>query len=344
MSLGTLAAAVDFIAREGLAGPGTTVVWHAGEPLTVPVSWYRDAAAVLAAGWPHGRPRQSLQTNATLINDEWCRFFRDHSVSVGVSLDGPAIIHDARRRTRAGRGTHAAAMRGIAALRRAGLDCHVICVVGGESLDAADAIMDFFIDEGFTRLGFNIEEIEGLNTHSTLQREDAAGRFAAFFDRVLERADRAPFRISVREADALKAALVDPRFGTCPTSSEAHPFEIISVSAEGHLSTFSPELAGLSGRVGDPPGFFFGNVLRDRLADILARPSYSLVAGEIERGVAACRAGCPYFNVCGGGAPANKLAEHGSFDVTETLFCRLTRQIVTDVVLSRIERDLVLRG
>ena len=88
MSLGTLAAAVDFIAREGLAGPGTTVVWHAGEPLTVPVSWYRDAAAVLAAGWPHGRPRQSLQTNATLINDEWCRFFRDHSVSVGVSLDG----------------------------------------------------------------------------------------------------------------------------------------------------------------------------------------------------------------------------------------------------------------
>ena len=96
--------------------------------------------------------------------------------------------------------------------------------------------------------------------------------------------------------------------------------------------------------MGDPPGFFFGNVLRDRLADILARPSYSLVAGEIERGVAACRAGCPYFNVCGGGAPANKLAEHGSFDVTETLFGRLTRQIVTDVVLSRIERDLVLRG
>src|ERR1700674_5339968 len=66
MSLETLAAAVAFVTRDGLAGPDTTVVWHAGEPLAVPVLWYREATAVLVAGWPDGRPQQSLQTNATL--------------------------------------------------------------------------------------------------------------------------------------------------------------------------------------------------------------------------------------------------------------------------------------
>jgi uncharacterized protein len=343
MSLEILAAAVEFLNRENLTSPQTTVVWHAGEPLAVPVSWYRHATAVLAARWRHGWPQQAIQTNAMLIDDEWCGYFRENSIRIGVSLDGPASIHDARRKTRSGAGTHAAAMLGVKALRRAGLDCHVICVVGSQSLDAADQIMDFFLGEGFTQIGFNVEEIEGENTHSTLQREDAVRRFAVFFDRVLERAAAAAFPVSIREADSLRAVLRDPRFGNKRPNAEAYPLDIISISAQGDVSTFSPELAGLSGRSGDPPGFFFGNVMRDRLDDILHGDHFRQIASEIESGVAACRNTCRYFDVCGGGAPANKLAEHGRFDATETMFCRLARQVVTDVTLAHLERDLPRR-
>jgi uncharacterized protein len=119
---------------------------------------------------------------------------------------------------------------------------------------------------------------------------------------------------------------------------EAHPFDIITISADGRLSTFSPELAGLTGRSGDPAGFFLGSVHKDRLADIVARAAYQSLAGEIEAGVTACRKSCRYFDICGGGAPSNKLAEHGRFDITETAFCRLSRQVTADVVLARIER------
>src|SRR5262245_27380338 len=140
MPLETLAATVEFLNRENLTSPHTTVVWHAGEPLAVPVSWYRQATAVLAAGWRHGCPQQAIQTNGMLIDDEWCGYFRENSIRIGVSLDGPASIHDTRRKTRLGAGTHAAAMQGVKTLRRAGLDCHVICVVGSQSLDAADQI------------------------------------------------------------------------------------------------------------------------------------------------------------------------------------------------------------
>ena len=82
-----------------------------------------------------------------------------------------------RRRTRSGKGTHARVMQGIDTLRRNGVPFHVICVIGAQSLDAVDELMDFFIAEGIRDVGFNIEEIEGVNRSSTLQQDDIDTRF-----------------------------------------------------------------------------------------------------------------------------------------------------------------------
>ena len=61
---------------------------------------------------------------------------------------------------------------------------------------------------------------------------------------------------------------------------------------------------------------------------------------DIQRGIAKCRDTCQYFSVCGGGTPANKLAENGTFDSTETMNCRLTIQALCDVVLEGVESEL----
>jgi hypothetical protein len=66
------------------------------------------------------------------------------------------------------------------------------------------------------------------------------------------------------------------------------------------------------------------------------------MAADVAAGVRRCRATCPYFHHCGGGAPANKYFENGSFDSTETLFCRLSHQAVLDVVLDGLERGELL--
>jgi uncharacterized protein len=68
------------------------------------------------------------------------------------------------------------------------------------------------------------------------------------------------------------------------------------------------------------------------------------MARDVASGVAKCRAGCEYFRFCGGGAPANKYFENGSFDSTETLFCRLHRQRLAEVVLSKMHRPGVERA
>jgi radical SAM protein with 4Fe4S-binding SPASM domain len=104
----------------------------------------------------------------------------------------------------------------------------------------------------------------------------------------------------------------------------------------GEISTFSPELLGYESQ--QHGAFVFGNIHQNELADVLHTPKFLLVNAEIQRGIERCRRTCDYFEVCRGGAPANKFFENGTFDSTETLFCRLIKKAVIDVVLERIER------
>jgi uncharacterized protein len=107
------------------------------------------------------------------------------------------------------------------------------------------------------------------------------------------------------------------------------PWAIVTVGVDGSFSTFSPELIGVKTEAyGD---FTFGNVLRDSFEHGAQSERFRTLAAEIDRGVSSCKASCKYFDVCGGGAPANKYFENGSFDSTETLFCRLTKKTLFDV-------------
>jgi uncharacterized protein len=155
--------------------------------------------------------------------------------------------------------------------------------------------------------------------------------------RVLQRAEK-PDGLAVREVRNVLAAVVAPGFDGAAGCDENEPFRIVTVLNDGRLSTYSPELAGLQhSRYGE---LTFGNVHAVGLEGVLASGHFLRIASDIEAGVAACRTGCPYFRLCRGGAPANKLAELGNFAATETQHCRLAHQAVADVVLSRLQATL----
>jgi uncharacterized protein len=341
MSLETLRTALTRVFDSGLVEDRLSIVWHAGEPLVVPPDDYRAAFAVVADLCPPGLAvRHCFQTNGTLIDERWCRLILEYDIQVGVSLDGPAWLHDRHRKTRAGRGTHAATMRGLERLHDHGVPVHVICLLTSASLAHADAIVDFFVDAGVRRLGFNVEEIEGANTGSSLAVPGIEIAFRRFFERILERLATAPANFRLREVDGVLEALRDPRFGELAGNSQNMPLAIVSIAWDGAIGTFSPELLGFT----DPRygRLAFGNVRRDALANLALNANYRRVAADIEAGVAACRRECAYFAFCRGGAPANKLAETGTFAATETLFCRLTQKVIVECVLAALERDLLL--
>src|SRR5690606_25267470 len=117
---------------------------------------------------------------------EWCRYFREHRIDVGVSIDGPAFLHDRHRRTRQGRGTLQRVLDGVRLLHEQEIPFKVITVLTAESLDYPDELFDFYREHGIVSVGFNPEEVEGPNTASSLQGEGTAPRFRRFLARFLE--------------------------------------------------------------------------------------------------------------------------------------------------------------
>lgn len=320
---------------------GFTVVWHAGEPLVVGVGFYEEAIALLDELDTRGLTiHHSIQTNGTLVTPAWCEFFKRHRIRLGVSLDGPAFLHDAHRRTRAGRGTHERVMAGVRCLQGHGVPFHVISVLTSRALEHPDELFRFYVDHGIRRVAFNFEEVEGVNTASSLSPERGSARpgagARAFLRRFLELLETTGADLSVRELDGLGRLIAGG--GTVGRNQENTAMRIVSVDHAGNVSTFSPELLGQKHPAGGD--FLLGNVLTDDLDAVAASPKLRRLQGEIDRGVAACRESCQYFSVCGGGSPSNKLFENGTFGSTETLHCLLSKQAVAGVLIERLETAL----
>jgi uncharacterized protein len=341
MTSTTLARIARVICGSPYVGERLTIVWHAGEPLVLPVEYYRDAFAVIAAAAsPALQITHSVQTNGILLNDEWIDLIVEHGIRVGVSLDGPARFHNAYRRTRSGRGTHAQVLTGIKRLQAAGLDFHVISVLTAEALTAPDEFFDFYVRQGIHHVGFNIEEIEGPHRTSSMQRPGTREAYARFMRRMIARAKACPpDTLVIRELTHAVAMIADPQMAA-RRNEQVEPLGIVSIDTEGNISTFSPELLGVAHA--EYNGFVFGNVYEHDLDDVLAHPAFVRAAASIQAGVRRCAHTCAYFDFCRGGAPANKWFEHGDFTSTETLYCRFTKQTVFEVVLNDLEGSLDL--
>jgi uncharacterized protein len=335
MSLATLELVCRRVFESPFLGRELQVAWHGGEPLTVPLAWYEEATALIAARRPANlRLTHGFQTNGLLLNEDWARFFSRTGARVGLSIDGPADLHDANRRTRRGRGTHEGAMRAVRLLQDRGVAFHVITVLTDRTLDDPERLFDFYVRHGISEVGFNIEEIEGANTASSLAGGNEA-KFRDFIKRFFALVWQARGVLKVREFESALGYLLSDE----PVRDEQNePFAIVSVSHDGAISTFSPELLGAH----HPrfSGFAFGHIAAHGLADVAAGAPFRTVSREIRRGVDACRRDCRYFRWCGGGAAANKLFETGRFDTTETMHCRLTRQVVLDEVIAGMEAHM----
>ena len=125
-----------------------SITFQGGEPLLAGLDFFRRANGLARKFLPAGRRLSlSIQTNATLMTREAARFFAEEGWLVGVSADGPAEVHDVHRVTPDGRGTHAAVMRGIDALRDASCDYNVLTLVTEANVRDPAGIYRYVRDE-----------------------------------------------------------------------------------------------------------------------------------------------------------------------------------------------------
>ncbi len=142
---------------EGFAPP-YGIAWQGGEPTMMGLSFYADVVELqkrLRGEYAH-RPAfsNSIQTNGTLLNDDWARFFRAERFLVGVSIDGPAELHDTFRVDWKDRASHTRVMDGVEYLRSRDVEFNVLTVVNSRNVEHPKEVLQYLVRQGFEHLQF----------------------------------------------------------------------------------------------------------------------------------------------------------------------------------------------
>lgn len=126
---------------ESQTTPQVLFCWHGGESLMRPLSFYKKVVE-LQKKYARGRIiDNTIQTNGTLLNDEWCRFFKENNWLVGVSIDGPQEFHDEYRKNKIGAPSFRKVMQGIDLLKKHGVEWNALAVVNDFN---GDYPLDFY--------------------------------------------------------------------------------------------------------------------------------------------------------------------------------------------------------
>lgn len=152
--------------------------WHGGETLMRPLSFYKRAVE-LQKQYARGRHiDNSIQTNGTLLNDEWCRFFKENNFLVGISIDGPKEFHDEYRRDKMGRPSFHRVMKGIELLKKHQVEFNCMAVVNDYNVDYPIEFYNFFKEIGCQYIQFTpiVERIRKANSISLLRLATARQR------------------------------------------------------------------------------------------------------------------------------------------------------------------------
>ncbi len=140
---------------EAQPGNACMFAWQGGEPTLMGLDFYRRAVELQQRFKP---PLMTIgnafQTNGVLLNDEWCRFLYQHRFLVGLSLDGPAELHDAWRRDVGGHGSHARVYAALERLKRHQVDFNVLCVVNARNAHHPREVYAYLRDAGVQFIQF----------------------------------------------------------------------------------------------------------------------------------------------------------------------------------------------
>ncbi len=128
--------------------PEVAVAWQGGEPTLMGLDFFRRSIELVDGHLAPGqRAAYTIQTNGTLLDEEWAAFFLEHDFLVGVSIDGPREIHDTFRVNKGGKGSFDQVMHGLSFLRAAGVEWNALTTVHAANGDRGREVYCFLRDE-----------------------------------------------------------------------------------------------------------------------------------------------------------------------------------------------------
>ncbi|MHB1191986.1 MAG: anaerobic sulfatase maturase [Longimicrobiales bacterium] len=283
---------------EASGGGEVRFSWHGGEPTHLGVEYFRAIVAIQRKHAPSGvRVFNALVTNGTLLDEEWGRFLSEESFAVGLSLDGPADLHDAYRVGKGGRPTHAQVMRGWNLLRKHRVPTDILCVVHRLNARQPLRVYRFFKEMDATYVGFLpvVERRDDL-PHGVSPESVGARAFGSFLVTVFDEwVTRDIGRIMVQSFDEAARPIRGLEHSLCVFRETCGDVPVLEHNGDLYSCDHFVDDAHRLGNIAETPlgalltsgaQLRFGTDKRDRL------PGYCIR--------------CPVLDMCNGGCPKDR--------------------------------------
>ncbi|WP_305907526.1 radical SAM protein [Methylomarinum sp. Ch1-1] len=333
------------------------VSWHSGEPLILKPSYYREAIERILKIRDYYclsdfNIRFDIQTNGTLINQEWCDLINEYGelLTIGVSCDGPASLHDLYRKNWSGKPSHTLTQQGMQLLCENGIDFDVIAVVSPESLEHPVEFLEYFsrFSKYIREFHFNLHDEIFIDSEDSKKIESYANKYDLFLRSLLNEISKHENKKfpQIRNFSIFYNMLFGEANGRqkYDARSMSKPFKTLSIEANGDLTTFYAgltvdECKDLKDLYGDGKGLVVGNVLNASLDEIANSTKLQKIASDFEASHRACEAGCEYFNLCSGGYNLIKFRRFERFNVAQTPECLIHVKTFANTLLSHLNES-----
>jgi uncharacterized protein len=280
-----------------------TIAWQGGEPTLMGVDFFRRAVALAEQ---RRRPDQQLahtiQTNATLVTDEWAAFLAEHRFLVGISIDGPPELHDRYRVDKKGRPSSTKVLDGLARLRAHDVDVNALCTVNAANQHAPLEVYRYLRDDlGFRHIQFipiverdnetGFQEGDAVTARSVAS--DAWGTFLiTVFDEWIRRDVGEVF---VQMFDAALASWLDLPTTMCIFSETCGQALVMEHNGDVYSCDHYVE-----------PAHLLGNIAHIQMVELVTSPQQRAFGqAKLDTLPAYCRA-CEVRFACHGECPKNR--------------------------------------
>ncbi len=266
--------------------------WQGGEPTLMGLDFYKKAVELQKKyGSPGQEVGNSLQTNAILLNDEWCRFMHEHKFLVGVSIDGPKEFHDYYRLDHSGSGTFDKVIQAIEKCKEHKVEFNTLTLLNARNVGHPDEVFDFLVGLGTKYLQF-IPCVElDPGTNKITDFSITPKQFGEFLCRIFNRwYEYGPRNLSIRDFDSFLSYYVTGKHTICTFDKQCSQYIVIEHTGDAFCCDFFVE-----------PRWQLGNIFEtpiEKLAVSSTKRTFARTKQNICnkclacRHLAVCRAGC----------------------------------------------------
>jgi len=273
--------------------------WHGGEPTLLGIEYFKRVVHFQKEWCPPEKiVRNAIQTNGTLIDEQWARFIAENNFSVGVSLDGPVELHNEYRKTVQGKPTFNATMNGYRLLIGNGVPVDILCVVNDCNVMYPLQVYRFFKEIGATHLSFLplVEREQHGDEIVVSERSVPAEAFGAFLSVIFDAWKACDIgRIKVQIFEEVLRTAFQQEHSLCLFRPTCGDIPVLEQNGDVYACDHYVD-----------PAWKIGNIAENSLEDILKSEKLQFFGSAKKVHLPETCKRCEVLNMCNGECPKNR--------------------------------------